>query len=259
MYTPVPIEDYAMIGDCHTVALISRAGSIDWLCFPRFDSPACFAALLGTEEHGRWFIAPAEKIQRIERRYREGTLVLETVFTTPEGVVKLIDCMPPRSGEPDLVRQIVGVRGRVRMRMQLIIRFDYGSIVPWVRRTEFGIRAVAGPDTLVLQSPVALRNENFMTLAEFTVGAGETVPFVLMWHRSHEPTPTFVHGEKTIADTEQWWRSWSKRCTYGGLWREPVMQSLVTLKALTYAPTGGIVAAPTTSLPEWPGGVRNWD
>ena len=259
MYTPVPIEDYAMIGDCHTAALISRAGSIDWLCFPRFDSPACFAALLGTEEHGRWFIAPAEKIQRIERRYREGTLVLETVFTTPEGVVKLIDCMPPRSGEPDLVRQIVGVRGRVRMRMQLIIRFDYGSIVPWVRRTEFGIRAVAGPDTLVLQSPVALRNENFMTLAEFTVGAGETVPFVLMWHRSHEPTPAFVHGEKTIADTEQWWRSWSKRCTYGGPWREPVMQSLVTLKALTYAPTGGIVAAPTTSLPEWPGGVRNWD
>ena len=140
MYTPVPIEDYAMIGDCHTAALISRAGSIDWLCFPRFDSPACFAALLGTEEHGRWFIAPAEKIQRIERRYREGTLVLETVFTTPEGVVKLIDCMPPRSGEPDLVRQIVGVRGRVRMRMQLIIRFDYGSIVPWVRWTESGWR-----------------------------------------------------------------------------------------------------------------------
>ena len=259
MYTPARIEDYAMIGDCHTAALVSRSGSIDWLCFPRFDSAACFAALLGSEEHGRWLIAPAGDIQRIERRYRDGTLVLETVFATAEGSVKLIDCMPPRSGEPDLVRLVVGVSGRVRMRLQLIIRFDYGSIVPWVRRTEFGIRAVGGPDTLVLQSSVVLHNENFVTSAEFTVAAGEAVPFVLMWHRSHEPVPGFVDAEKTISETEQWWRSWSQRCTYTGPWREAVVQSMITLKALTYAPTGGIVAAPTTSLPEWLGGVRNWD
>jgi GH15 family glucan-1,4-alpha-glucosidase len=167
--------------------------------------------------------------------------------------------MPPRSGEPDLVRAIVGVRGRVRMRMQLIVRFDYGAIVPWVRRTGFGIRAVAGPDTLVLQSPVTLRNENFTTSAEFTVGAGEMVPFVLMWHPSHEPAPAFVEAAVTIEETERWWRKWSERCTYAGPWREAVVQSMITLKALTYAPTGGIVAAPTTSLPEWLGGVRNWD
>ena len=259
MYTPARIEDYAIIGDCHTAALVSRGGSIDWLCFPRFDSPACFAALLGNEEHGRWLIAPAGEIRQARRRYRDGTLVLETEFTTAEGAVKLIDCMPPRSGEPDLVRLVVGVRGRVRMRMELIVRFDYGSIIPWVRRASYGIRAVAGPDTLMLQSGVELRNENFVTSAEFTVCAGETMPFVLMWHRSHEPAPQFVDAEKTVAQTEQWWRKWSDRCTYEGPWREAVVQSLIVLKALTYAPTGGIVAAPTTSLPEWVGGVRNWD
>jgi GH15 family glucan-1,4-alpha-glucosidase len=258
-YTAARIEDYALIGDCHTAALVSRAGSIDWLCFPRFDSAACFAALLGTEEHGRWLITPAGDVQKIERRYRDGTLVLETVFVTSEGTVKLIDCMPPRDGEPDVVRLLVGIRGRVRMRMQLIIRFDYGAITPWVRRTDVGIRAVGGPDTLVLQSPVALRNENFTTTADFTVGPGEKVPFVLQWHPSHQPPPAFVHGEKMVAETEQCWRRWSERCTYSGPWREAVVGSLITLKALTYAPTGGIVAAPTTSLPEWIGGVRNWD
>lgn len=259
MYRPALIEDYAIIGDCHTAGLVARNGSIDWLCFPRFDSPACFAALLGSEENGHWLIAPAGAIQQIRRRYRDGTLILETEFTTAEGTVALVDCMPPRSAEPDVVRLVVGRHGQVRMRMQLIVRFDYGSIVPWVRRTDIGIRAIAGPDTLILQSGVDLRNENFTTSAEFIVSAGETVPFVLAWHRSHEAAPAAVDAEQTVAQTEKWWRKWSGRCIYQGPWREAVVRSLITLKALTYAPTGGIVAAPTTSLPEQLGGVRNWD
>jgi GH15 family glucan-1,4-alpha-glucosidase len=253
------LKDYAMIGDCHTAALVARDGSIDWLCFPRFDSPACFAALLGNPEHGRWLLAPSGESRHIRRRYREGTLVLETDYETADGAVTLIDCMPPRSSEPDLVRVVVGRRGQVRMRMQLIIRFDYGSIVPWVRRTDNGIRAVAGPDTLLLHSGVDVRGENFRTEAEFTVSEGQRVPFVLMWHPSHEPAPEKIDAEETIAHTEMWWREWSARCTYEGPWREQVVRSLITLKALTYAPTGGIVAAPTTSLPEQLGGVRNWD
>src|ERR671924_1268910 len=256
---PSRIEDYAMIGDCHTAALVARDGSIDWLCFPRFDSGACFAALLGTEEHGRWLITPASEIQRIERRYREGTLVLETDYETSDGAVTLIDCMPPRSQEPDLVRIVIGRSGRVPMRMQLIIRFDYGSIVPWVRRRDNGIRAVAGPDTLVLETPVSLRGEDFKTEAEFTVSPGERVPFTLMWHPSHQATPAIAEAEEIVSQTEQWWREWSSRCAYAGPWREAVLRSLITLTALTYAPTGGIVAAPTTSLPEEVGGVRNWD
>ena len=217
---PSLIEDYAMIGDCHTAALVARDGSIDWLCFPRFDSPACFAALLGSEEHGRWLLAPAGEIRDIRRRYREDTLVLETDYETADGAVTLIDCMPPRSREPDLIRMVVGKRGQVRMRMQLIIRFDYGSIVPWVRRTDKGIRAVAGPDTLILHAGVDLRNENFRTEAEFTVSEGQRVPFVLMWHPSHEPAPAMIDAEETVAHTEQWWRDWSARCTYEGPWRE---------------------------------------
>ncbi len=256
---PSLIEDYAIIGDCHTAALVARDGSIDWLCFPRFDSGACFAALLGTEDHGRWLLAPAGEIREIRRRYREGTLVLETDYETADGVVTLIDCMPPRSSEPDLVRVVVGKRGQVRMRMQLIIRFDYGSIIPWVRRTESGIRAVAGPDTLILHAAVDLHSENFRTEAEFTVSEGQRVPFVLMWHPSHDPAPAMIDAEETLAHTQQWWRDWSARCTYEGPWREMVVRSLITLKALTYAPTGGIVAAATTSLPEQLGGVRNWD
>jgi GH15 family glucan-1,4-alpha-glucosidase len=256
---PSRIEDYAMIGDCHTAALIARNGSIDWLCFPRFDASACFSALLGNEEHGRWLISPAGTIKRIQRQYRPGTLVLETEFETSDGAVTLIDCMPPRSREPDLVRMVVGRRGQVRMQMQLIIRFDYGSIVPWVRRTEYGIRAVGGPDTLDLQSALPLRGENFTTEAEFTVAEGERVPFVLMWHPSFELTYSAIDAEQVIAHTEDWWKDWSNRCTYSGRWREAVLRSLITLKALTYAPTGGIVAAPTTSLPEQLGGVRNWD
>jgi GH15 family glucan-1,4-alpha-glucosidase len=256
---PSLIEDYAIIGDCHTAALVARSGSIDWLCFPRFDSPACFAALLGNNEHGRWMIAPAGEVRRINRHYRDGTLVLETEYETSDGAVTLIDCMPPRDDQADLVRLVVGKRGQVRMSMQLIIRFDYGSIIPWVRRTEDGIRAVAGPDTLVLHSSVDLRNENFRTEAEFTISEGQRVAFVLVWHPSHRPSPSFIDPEETLAHTDAWWREWSGRCTYQGQWREAVIRSLVTLKALTYAPTGGIVAAPTTSLPEQLGGIRNWD
>ena len=256
---PSPIEDYALIGDCHTAALVARNGSIDWLCFPRFDGGACFAALLGNEEHGHWMIAPAGDVRRVHRRYRDGTLVLETDYETADGEVTLIDCMPPRSRAPDLVRVVVGRRGQVRMRMQLIIRFDYGSIIPWVSRTDKGIRAVAGPDTLILRALVDLRNENFRTEAEFTVSEGERVPFVIMWHPSHEPEPEMIDADETIASTDEWWREWSGRCTYDGPWRAAVIRSLITLKALTYAPTGGIVAAPTTSLPEHLGGVRNWD
>ena len=253
------IEDYALIGDCHTAGLVARNGSIDWLCFPRFDSAACFAALLGGEEHGRWLITPVAEIKQVRRRYRDETLILETEFTTAEGTVTLIDCMPPRSVEPDLIRLVVGKHGQVRMRMQFVVRFDYGSIIPWVRRTSSGIRAIAGPDTVILKSPVELRNENFMTSAEFTVSAGQTEPWVMVWHPSHENAPEIPDAEKTLAGTERWWRAWSARCTYRGPWREPVVRSLITLKALTYAPTGGIVAAPTTSLPEHIGGIRNWD
>ncbi|MGH7831704.1 MAG: glycoside hydrolase family 15 protein, partial [Candidatus Binatia bacterium] len=253
------IEDYALIGDCETAALVGRDGSIDWLCFPRFDSGACFAALLGASENGRWLLAPANKIRNIRRRYREGTLVLETDYETDEGSVTLIDCMPPRSREPDLVRMVVGRRGRVPMRMQLIIRFDYGSVIPWVRRMDKGIRAVAGPDTLQLHTEVPLRGESFTTVADFTVSEGQQIPFVLVWHPSHQQAPPPIYPGETIRRTEQWWREWSTRCKYEGPWRDAVVRSLVTLKALTYAPTGGIVAAATTSLPEQIGGVRNWD
>ena len=254
-----PIEDYAIIGDCHTAALVARNGSIDWLCVPRFDSGACFAALLGNEEHGRWMISPAGEVRRIRRRYRDGTLVLETEYETADGVATVIDCMPPLSKEPDVVRMVVGKRGQVRMRMQLIIRFDYGSIVPWVRRTREGIRAVAGPDTVTFRSDVELCNGNFRTEAEFTVSEGQKVPFVLVWHPAHDGAPAMIDAEETIEHTEQWWREWSGRCSYEGPYRPHVVRSLITLKALTYAPTGGIVAAATTSLPERLGGVRNWD
>ena len=253
------IEDYAIIGDCHTAALVARNGSIDWLCFPRFDGGACFAALLGNKEHGHWMIAPGDKVSHVERRYRDGTLVLETDYETADGAVTLIDFMPPRSSVPDVVRVVVGRRGQVRMRMQLIIRFDYGSIIPWVRRVARGIRAVAGPDTLTLKTPVDLHNENFRTEAEFTVREGQRVPFVLMWYPSHEPEPGMIDADETLAATEQRWREWSGRCMYVGPWRDAVVRSLITLKALTYAPTGGIVPPPTTSLPECLGGVRNWD
>jgi GH15 family glucan-1,4-alpha-glucosidase len=256
---PLHIEDYALIGNCQSAALVGRNGSIDWLCFPRFDSGACFAALLGTPEHGRWLLAPACEVRRIHRRYRGDTLVLETEYETEHGVVSLVDCMPPRTEEPNLVRMVVGKRGQVPMRMHLIIRFDYGSIVPWVRRMNDGIRATAGPDILRLHAPVRLEGKNFSTVAEFTVSEGQRVPFVLTWCPSHRPSPREVEAEHLIGQTERWWRDWSRRCAYDGAWREAVIRSLIILKALTYTPTGGIVAAVTTSLPEQIGGVRNWD
>jgi GH15 family glucan-1,4-alpha-glucosidase len=253
------IEDYALIGDCETAALVSRDGSIDWLCFPRFDSPACFAALLGTPEHGRWRLAPVEAVRQVHRRYREGTLVLETEFETAEGRVALIDCMPPRTEMPDVLRVVRGIRGRVTMRMDLALRFAYGSLVPWVRRADDGVTAVGGVDLVRLRTPVALRGEGFQTVAEFTVTAGEEVPFELSWQPSYRPVAPRGDPIGRVEDTERWWREWSGRCTYDGLYRDEVLRSLIVLKALTYRPSGGLLAAPTTSLPEKPGGVRNWD
>jgi GH15 family glucan-1,4-alpha-glucosidase len=256
---PLPLEHYGMIGDCQTAALVGADGSIDWLCFPHFDSPACFAALVGTPKNGRWLLAPADPPQRVSRRYRGDTLILETDYETTDGAVTVVDCMPPRSEEPDLVRLVIGRRGSVRMQTELVIRFDYGSIIPWVRQIEQGIQAVAGPDTLIIETPVELRGKDLTTVAEFTVSAGEEVPFVLMWHASHTQPPASVQASKAIAFTESWWRDWTGCCSYTGPWRDAVTRSLITLKALTFAPTGGIVAAPTTSLPEHIGGVRNWD
>ncbi|REJ91595.1 MAG: glycoside hydrolase family 15 protein [Planctomycetota bacterium] len=256
---PSKIEDYGLIGDCQTAALVSREGSIDWLCLPRFDSPACFAALLGNDEHGRWMIAPTEKVKSVRRSYRENTLILETEFETDSGRVRLIDFMPPRTTEPDLVRIVEGVEGRVSMRTDLCIRFDYGSIVPWVRRRDYGLRATAGPDTLDLHTDLELHGENEHTAGEFTVEPGQRVALTLLWRHTHEPPPKCSDPVEQLEGTEHWWRDWCEHCTYDGEWREAVMRSLITLKALTYAPTGGLVAAPTTSLPEKLGGVRNWD
>lgn len=254
-----PLEDYALIGDTHTAALVSKNGSLDWLCLPRFDSQACFAALLGDESHGRWLLAPAGGIKEVRRRYRGDTLVLETEFETQDGVVKVVDCMPHREHRPDVVRMVEGVSGRVPMEMQLVIRFDYGSTVPWVRRRDERFQALAGPDALVLDTPVALRGENLTTVADFKVAAGDRVPFVLSWYPSHEDPPPPRDAALAVAQTESTWRDWSQQLKPASEWRDAVIRSLVTLKALTYQPTGGIVAAPTTSLPEQLGGVRNWD
>jgi len=253
------IEDYALIGDCESAALVARDGSIDWLCLPRFDSPACFAGLLGTPEHGRWQIAPAHEVRSVRRHYRPGTLVLETEFETEAGAVALIDCMPLRTQTPTVIRVVEGRRGRVPMHLDVVFRLDYGSLVPWVRRTSDGIRAVGGASALRLRSPIALRGERFHTVADFTVVAGQRVPFTLSWSPSWGPEPSAVEPESALEATERWWRGWSEQCCYDGEWREDVVRSLITLKALTYAPTGGLVAAPTTSLPEKIGGVRNWD
>ncbi len=255
------IEDYALIGDTQTGGLVSTAGSIDWLCLPRFDSGACFAALLGDDDDGRWLLAPSGGIRRTTRRYRPGTLVLETEFETEDGVVRVIDCMPIRDRTPDLVRVVEGVRGRVPMHMELTLRFDYGSIVPWVRQVGGRLRATAGPDSVELITPVETRGESFRTLADFSVSAGQSVPFLLRWHESHELPPPELDPIAAVDDTTQWWEEWSAeaRIDVDPRWRETVQRSVITLKALTYAPTGGIVAAPTTSLPEKIGGVRNWD
>jgi GH15 family glucan-1,4-alpha-glucosidase len=256
---PLPIEDYALIGDTRTAGLVGKNGSIDWLCLPRFDSGACFASLLGDKRHGRWLIAPAGEVRETTRRYREGTLVLETEFKTDTGVVRIIDCMPPGESIPNVLRMVEGISGQVAMRMELVIRFDYGWIVPWVRKVQGALIAVAGPDALALRTPVSLHGEDLTTSAEFSVNAGERVPFILSWFLSHEQPHQEEDVATMLAESENWWRKWSARCTYQGPWREAVIGSLVTLKALTYLPTGAIVAAPTTSLPEALGGVRNWD
>lgn len=253
------IEDYAVIGDTQTAALVGRDGSIDWLCLPRFDSGACFAALLGDHDNGHWQLRPASATLATSRKYRGNSLVLETTFETPEGTVRVVDFMPPRHRDPDVVRIVEGVSGRVTMRMDLIIRFDYGRSVPWVRRVDGRLHAVAGPDALVLDTPVATHGEGLATTATFDVATGESVPFVLEWHPSHELPDAPIGALEAADDTVQWWNEWAARCTFEGEWRDAVVRSLVTLKALTYAPTGGIVAAPTTSLPERLGGVRNWD
>ena len=254
------IEDYALIGDLQTVALVSRLGSVDWLCAPRFDSGACFAALLGEPKNGRWLVAPVGEIKNSRRRYLQDTLVLETEHETDEGVVVVTDFMPLRGVAPDIVRIVEGKQGRVRMKSDLVIRFDYGSIVPWVRRTNGGIHAVAGPDTLWLHTQVPHHGRDMTTVAEFTVEPGQRIPFTLTWHHSYEPPPKVDDPEAVLAETTKFWRVLvaANAITMGRGARQ-WCGSLITLKALTYEPTGGIVAAATTSLPEWIGGVRNWD
>jgi GH15 family glucan-1,4-alpha-glucosidase len=257
---PLLIEDYGLIGDTQTAALVGRNGSIDWLCLPSFESGACFAALLGGPEHGHWQIAPAVPVRNTTRRYLPDTLVLETTFETDAGAVRVIDCMPPRQVEPDIVRVVEGVSGNVPMRMELVIRFDYGDIVPWVRSIDGTVRAIAGPDALTLRSAVATRGEDLKTVADFVARPGDRLPFLLVWHPSHQSAPKKPADLlEALDDTVEWWRDWTRNCTYEGPWRDAVLRSLITLKALTFAPTGGIVAAPTMSLPERIGGVRNWD
>jgi len=253
------IEDYGMIGDLQTVALVSRHGCVDWLCLPRFDSGAIFASLLGDAENGHWTIQPEGDFSSPGRRYRGNTLVLETELETSTGAVRLIDFMPPRGKAPDLVRIVEGVRGTVDMQLELALRFDYGSIVPWVRNLDGTLVGIAGPDAVAVRTPIELEGRNLRTYAEFTVREGDRVPFVLTWFPSNERVPEAIDVEQALRETIDYWEDWSSRCTATGQWDEALRRSLLTLKALTYAPTGGIVAAPTTSLPEELGGVRNWD
>jgi GH15 family glucan-1,4-alpha-glucosidase len=260
------IEDYALLGDMHSAALIGRDGSADWLCVPRFDSPACFAALLGDERNGQWLLAPvASRVpggRRHEpsRQYRDGTLILETEWRTVGGTVRVIDFMPPGDGEaPTLVRIVEGVKGAVEMECVFRVRFGYGRIVPWVRRIEHAVVAVAGPDSMWLRTPVKLTGHDMAHEASFTVRAGQRVPFALAWTPSHAGAPPEINADEALSQTTSFWAGWTAQCTYHGEYRDAVIRSLITLKALTYAPTGGIVAAPTTSLPEDIGGVRNWD
>ena len=258
---PLPIEDYALIGDCKTAALVGRDGAIDWLCWPRFDSAACFAALLGKRENGRWRIAPAAPDVTASRSYRDGTLVLETVFETAEGQVAIVDFMPMGAADTSVIRLVEGRRGRVAMRLELNVRFDYGVTVPWVTQLEdkSGLSIIAGPNGITLRCPVDLKGEDMSTVADFTVEAGQTVPFVMSYAPSHLPPLAPIDAAAALLSTEQAWRDWSGRCTYKGEYRDAVVRSLLTLKALTFGETGGIVAAPTTSLPEQLGGPRNWD
>jgi GH15 family glucan-1,4-alpha-glucosidase len=256
---PERIEDYGVIGDLQTVALVGRHGCIDWLCFPRFDSGAIFASLLGNQENGHWTIQPEGEFRSPGRSYRGDTLVLDTEFETSSGRARLIDFMPPRGDAPDVVRIVEGLEGTVDMRLELVLRFDYGSLVPWVRNLDGALVAVAGPDAVSVRTPIELEGRNLRTHAEFRVNEGDRVPFVLTWFPSHDDLPEPVHAEDALDETLEYWAEWSRHCKLEGRWRDAVMRSLLTLKALTYAPTGGIVAAATTSLPEQLGGVRNWD
>jgi GH15 family glucan-1,4-alpha-glucosidase len=253
------IEDYALIGDTQSVALVGRGGSIDWLCLPRFDSGACLAALLGGRENGRFAIEPRGELLRIERRYRGDSLVLETTFTTKSGVARVVDVMPIRGAYPDVVRVVEGVSGTVELHVDLVLRFGYGLVVPWVRRIDGRLHAIAGPDAVVLATPAKLRGEGLSTVAELRVSAGDRIPFVLTWYPSYEPPPESPDAFEAVEQSERWWQDWAGRHEEAGAYRDAIVRSLVTLKALTYEPTGGIVAAGTTSLPEELGGVRNWD
>ncbi|HEX3536915.1 MAG TPA: trehalase-like domain-containing protein, partial [Stellaceae bacterium] len=258
----VPIEDYGIIGNTHTAALVSRGGSIDWLCLPRFDSEAVFAALLGEPKNGRWLIEPADPVTGISRGYRGETGILETCFETAEGAVKIIDFMPIQEGEDqlDLIRIVCGVAGRVRMRTEIIFRFDYGRGIPWVRQHIGGPGAIAGPNAIQLVTQVRLHGtQQLTTVGEFTVEPGESVPFTMSWYPSHHRDFKYRDPHDALLAVENGWHDWSSHCAISGRWREPIVRSLITLKMLTYSPTGGIVAAATTSLPELIGGVRNWD
>ncbi len=258
-----PIEDYALIGDLQSAALVSRDGSIDWMCLPRFDSEACFAALLGGERYGYWQIAPAREITRVRRRYRPGTLVLETEFSTASGVVRLIDCMPPRAGDPVLIRLVEGVAGRVDMRMTLAARFEYGQTLPRVRQQDAARRIVAGAQSLWVFSPLEVRTHDADLVARFSVGEGDRVPVAAVWRPSHWRAPAPPPASALVEQTDGWWRRWVaglRRVDEGaGEGQDAVIRSLITLKALSYAPTGGLLAAPTTSLPQQTCGMRNWD
>jgi GH15 family glucan-1,4-alpha-glucosidase len=254
------IEDYGLIGDMQSTALVGRNGSVDWLCLPRFDSASCFSALLGDESHGRWLVAPAGEAQKTSRRYRPGTLVLETDFETAEGAVRVIDFMPRRGeGAPRVMRIVEGLRGRVPMKMELSLRPDYGSIKPWVERAADGVVATAGPDAFRLSTPLPLNVQDGTVTSEFTVGEGARERLTLTWHLSYEETPAVEDADSALARTETWWRQWSGRCQYQGAYRDEVLTSLIALKAMTSETTGAVIAAPTTSLPEDLGGVRNWD
>jgi GH15 family glucan-1,4-alpha-glucosidase len=254
------IEDYALIGDCETAALVGRGGSIDWLCWPRFDSAACFAALLGSEDNGRWLIETCDRAPRLSRRYREQTLILETEIETGDGAATIIDFMPPREKSSDVVRLVYGRRGELAMQTELVVRFDYGSMVPWVTRLEDGaLRAVKGPDMVVLRTQVPLYGEKFKTVGKFRIAAGQVIPFVLTYGASHLSPPPCIDPFEALDRTEAFWWNWASRARPTSQWSDPIIRSLLTLKSLTHRPTGAIVASPTTSLPERLKGQRNWD
>ena len=257
--THAPIESYAVIGDCETAALVGLDGSIDWLCWPHFDSDACFARLLGSEDNGRWILAPVGEVGKTTRKYRDHTLILETTFEAGDFAVMLIDFMPVRGANSDIVRIVKGIRGSAPMKMQLLLRFNYGDTVPWVTRSDGAMHAIAGPDLVVLRTAAPLTGEGLTTVSEFTVNAGESVDFVMTYGPSHLHVPRAIDVNLAVEETQSFWEKWAAASSYEGPYRDAVERSLITLKTLTYRPTGGIVAAVTTSLPEQLGGPRNWD